>query len=52
MLAPYRNYLQSLSYEQLLTEALTIWAINDPEQYDQNELIEVLVGKDEESQFL
>lgn len=52
MLAPYRKYLQALTYDQLLQEALTFWSISDPEQYDQDELIEVLVGKDEESQFI
>lgn len=51
MLTPYRKYLETLPYEALLIEANEVWAINDPEGYLREELIEVLVGKDEEEQF-
>lgn len=49
MLVTYRRYLESVSYEALLFEAFEVWGIEAPEQFDRDELIEILVGKDEES---
>lgn len=47
MLVDYRRYLNTINYEALLVEACDIWCIEAPEQYDQAELIEILVGKDD-----
>lgn len=51
MLVTYRRCLESMSYEALLVEAHEVWAIEAPEQYDRDDLIEILVGKEEESMY-
>lgn len=47
MLVDYRRYLQQIDYNALLIEAVGVWAIDAPEQYSAEELIEIMVGKDE-----
>lgn len=49
MLIEYKSYLKTLPYEALLIEAVEVWGIEDAEaNYTQEELIEVLAGRDEE----
>ena len=46
----YRKYLQTLSPKDLATEALDIWGIDvngEDFEMEVDELIEILVGKDE-----
>lgn len=49
MLIEYKSYLKTLPYDALLIEAVEVWGIEDAEaNYTQEELIEVLAGRDEE----
>lgn len=47
MLLSYRRYLNTIPHEALLVEANEVWGVVEPESLTQEELIEVLVGKDE-----
>lgn len=47
MLIDYRRYLSEITYDALLIEAIGVWGIEAPEQYQADELIEMMVGKDE-----
>lgn len=44
----YRTILNRMDYENLLIEARNIWAIENPETMQAKELIEVMVGRDED----
>ena len=52
MLTKYRDYLNSLTNDQLEQEAVIYWGIDDiiSDEESREELIEVLVAKDEESE--
>jgi hypothetical protein len=44
----YRTTLQKMDYDRLLVEARDVWAIDHPETMQAKELIEVMVGRDED----
>lgn len=53
MYATYRLYLMSLDPKALAVEAQEVWGMsdNDIEVLEMDELIEIMVGKDEEEEL-
>ena len=50
----YKRYLQSLSMSDLAAEALDVWGIDvngEDFEMEVDELIEMMVGRDEEEEF-